>query len=479
MLLDSHIFIIFGATGDLMQRKLMPALYDLLLQDYAEGRYVILGVSRSQLTDDAFRDLSRKALVESGLSKDEANRWCAKHLYFQSLGGQTEADFQRLAERVAALEQQYDLPGNRAFYLALPPGAFEDTINKLGGVGLNRSETGWTRLVVEKPFGHDLESARKLNALVHEHFNEDQIYRIDHYLGKETVQNLMVFRFGNAIFESLWNRNHIERVDIIVGEDLGVGERAGYYDKSGALRDMVQNHLTQLLTLVAMEVPAVAEADAIRHEKIKVLQCIQPLTPRDVVLGQYTRGKLNGEAVPGYREEPDVPADSTTETYVALRLFINNWRWQGVPFVLQTGKRLPARLTRIAVTFRRPPIALFQSNAKSNLSANVLHITLQPDEGFSLGFEVKKPGEGFNVVTQHLRFKYEQAFGPLPEAYRTLLEDVVRGDQTLFVHASEVEEAWSLFMPILDQKLPVHFYSAGTWSPPEADRLIRNASLHD
>lgn len=476
-MLDSHLFIIFGATGDLMQRKLMPALYDLLLQDYAGGRYVILGTARSQLTDDDFREQARQAMIEHGLSRAEADRWCAAHLFYHSLGGQTEADFEALAERIAALEAEYELPGNRAFYLALPPRAFDDTIQKLGRAGLSQSD-GWTRIIIEKPFGHDLDSARALNELVHTYFSEEQIYRIDHYLGKETVQNLMVFRFGNAIFESLWNREHIERVDIIMAEDLGVGERAGYYDRTGALRDMVQNHLTQLLTLIAMEVPAVADADAIRHEKIKVLQSVQPIVRRDVVFGQYTRGKMNGEATPGYREEPDVPPDSTTETYVALRLFINNWRWQGVPFVLQTGKRLPERLTRIAVTFRRPPVALFRSFEDSHLSPNVLHITLQPDEGFSLGFEVKRPGSGLQVETEHLRFRYEDAFGPLPEAYRTLLEDIVRGDQTLFVHASEVETAWKIFTPVLEQQHAVHFYSAGTWYPPEAERLIQNAALH-
>lgn len=483
MQLDSHIFVIFGATGDLMQRKLMPALYDLLLQDYAGGRYVILGVSRSQLSDEDFREQARQAMIEYGLSPEEAGRWCSSHLYFETLGQQQQDDFERLAARIRALEAQHDLPGNRAFYLALPPRAFDDTIHKLGAVGLNRSE-GWTRVVIEKPFGHDLDSAVALNALVHRYFSEDQIYRIDHYLGKETVQNLMVFRFGNAIFESIWDRDHIERVDLIVAEDLGVGERAGYYDRTGALRDMVQNHLTQLMTLVAMEVPAVAEADAVRYEKIKVLQSIQPITARDVVFGQYTRGKVGDEAIPGYREEPGVPADSSTETYVALRLFINNWRWQGVPFVLQTGKRMPARLTRIAVTFRRPPVALFRSYRAAEdgaqIAPNVLHITLQPDEGFSLAFEVKMPGEGFHVETQHLRFRYEEAFGPLPDAYRTLLEDIVRGDQTLFVHAHEVEASWRLYTPLLEQRnIPVHFYSAGTWSPPEADKLMRHATLLD
>ncbi|RMH54485.1 MAG: glucose-6-phosphate dehydrogenase, partial [Bacteroidetes bacterium] len=474
-MLDSHLFIVFGATGDLMHRKLLPALYDLLLQDAASGQYAILGTSRSQLSDEEFRAQAREAMREHGLTKKEAERWCSAHLQFQSLGEQSEADYQALADRIEALEKEYDLAGNRVFYLALPPQAFEDTLTKLGQVGLNRSEKGWTRIVVEKPFGHDLASARELNDLIHRYFAEDQVYRIDHYLGKETVQNLMVFRFGNAIFESLWNREHVERVDILVAEDLGVGSRAGYYDRSGALQDMIQNHLTQLLTLIAMEAPATAEADAIRHEKIKVLQSIQPIQAEDVVLGQYTRGVLNGQPIPGYREEKGVASDSNTETYVALRLQIANWRWQGVPFVLRTGKCLPRQITRIAVTFRRPPVMLFRSFNGCELTRNVLTITLQPDEGFDLSFEVKSPAKGFQVKTEHLSFRYEDAFGPLPDAYRTLLEDIVNGDQTLFVHAQEVEASWKLYTPIIEQRLPVYFYSAGTWGPTEAQRLLTDA----
>ena len=474
-MLPPHLFIVFGATGDLMRRKLMPALHDLLAQHHeADGhpsQCIILGASRSDLSDEAFREMARQAMEEHGLSPDEAGRWCTRHLYFQALHDQTADDYAALRARIEALEAEHELPGNRVFYLALPPSSFEDTITRIGEAGLGRQDRGWARLVIEKPFGQDLASAQELNALVHRYFEERQVYRIDHYLGKVTVQNLLVFRLGNAIFESLWNREHIERVDILVGEDLGVGSRAGYYDHAGALRDMVQNHLTQLLTLMAMEVPATAEADAIRYEKIKVLQSMHPLRMRDVLLGQYIRGKVNGEAIPGYREEEGVDADSRTETYAALRLYINNWRWQGVPFVLQTGKRLPRRLTRIAVTFRRPPVSLFQSFDSCQLKPNVLSITLQPDEGFSLSFEVKKPGEAFAVMTQQLRFQYKEAFGPLPEAYRLLLEDILRGDQTLFVHAQEVEAAWKLYTPLLEHRPAVHFYEAGTWHPTEAHAL--------
>lgn len=468
-MLDPHVFVVFGATGDLMQRKLLPALHDLLLNGHVE-RAVVLGVSRSALSDDEYRSQARAAMVEHGATEDAADEWCAANLYFQSLGDQTAEDFDALAERITALEADHELPGNRVFYVALPPKAFPGTIEGLGGAGLHRS-AGWTRLVIEKPFGQDLASAQALNTLVHRYFDEQQVYRIDHYLGKETVQNLMVFRLGNAIFEQLWNRDHIERVEITVAEDLGVGDRAGYYDGAGALRDMVQNHLTQLLTLVAMEVPATAEADAVRYEKIKVLQSIRAIEPEDVVLGQYTRGRLDGVPAPGYREAEGVASDSETETFAALRLHVGNWRWQGVPFILRTGKCLPHRLTRIAVTFRRPPVSFFRSYDDCHLNANVLHITLQPDEGFSLAFQVKRPGEGYAVRTEHLRFRYEDTFGPLPDAYRTLLEDVILGDQTLFVHAQETEAAWRLYAPILENHPPVHFYAAGTWGPEAAQAL--------
>jgi glucose-6-phosphate 1-dehydrogenase len=475
-MLDPHLFVVFGATGDLMKRKVLPALYDLY-EANPDTNFVVLGASRSRLTDEQFREQAREAITAHGSSSGEVASWCNERLYFQCLGAQTAEDYRTLGARIEELERRHGLAGNRVFYLALPPGAFDDAAEHLGQTGLAHNDKGWTRLVVEKPFGNDLASARELNTLVHRYFSEDQVYRIDHYLGKETVQNLMVFRLGNAIFESLWNREHIERVDIVVAEDLGVGSRAGYYDTSGALRDMVQNHLTQLLTLLAMEVPATAHADAIRYEKIKVLQSIRAIHLDDAVFGQYTRGKLNGTVLPGYREEEGVAADSQTPTYVALKLSVSNWRWQGVPFILQTGKRMPRSLTRIAVTFRRPPVTLFRSSPGCHLTPNVLHITLQPDEGFSLSFEVKRPGEGYDVRTESLRFRYEDAFGKLPDAYRTLLEDIVRGDQTLFVHSQEVEAAWKLYAPLLENPLPVHFYAAGTWGPAEAAHITGTPAL--
>lgn len=476
-MLDNHIYIVFGATGDLMKRKLLPALHDMLIKQKRSSKYVVLGVSRRPLSDEDYRAMAQEAMIEHGFSEDEARSWCASNLFFQSVPAQSPEAFEALRERIEALEEDFDLPGNRVFYLSLPPSAFKSTIELLGSSGLNQSP-GWTRIVIEKPFGRDYESGRELNDFVHQHFAEDQVYRIDHYLGKETVQNLLVFRFGNAIFESLWDRNHIERVDIVVNESLGVGSRAGYYDQSGALRDMVQNHLTQLFTLVAMEPPASVEANAIRYEKIKVLKSVRSIEAPDVVFGQYGAGEQDGEPVRAYREEDNIPPDSTTPTYVGLRLFIDNWRWQGVPFVLQTGKRLKERLTRIVITFRRPPISLFHGQKECSLHSNVLHMTLQPDEGFSLGFDVKQPGSGYALATHDLRFQYQDAFGALPDAYRTLLEDVVRGDPTLFVHAEEVEEAWKLYTPLLESEHDLHTYAPGSWGPSAIYRMTRMSTIY-
>jgi glucose-6-phosphate 1-dehydrogenase len=459
-----HLFIVLGGRGDLMHRKLLPALYRLHLRGELPAQFAILGAARGAVEDYPAWGLN--ALAAAGFTVDDkARRWCEEVLFYQSLAGGYEA----LARRVAEIEQAKGLTGNRAIYFSLPPEAFPEAIEGLGAVGLNRS-SGWTRLVVEKPFGRDLPSAQELNELVHRYFSEDQIYRIDHYLGKETVQNLLVFRFGNPIFEHMWHRDRIERVEITVAEKLGLEGRAGYYDKVGALRDMIQNHLTQLLALTAMEVPAAFEADAIRSEKVKVLRSIRSIRPEDVVFGQYTRGVIDGEEVVGYREEEGVAPGSTTETYVGIRLFINNWRWQGVPFILRTGKHLPARRAEIVVTFRCPPVNLFPGMPDE--PANQLVITIQPDEGFALSFKVKAPGSGFEAETQRLTFRYADVHGPLPEAYETLLEDVMRGDATLFVRADEVEAAWELYSPVLRAKPAPFPYPAGSWGPPEADRLL-------
>jgi glucose-6-phosphate 1-dehydrogenase len=470
---DPHLLVVLGATSDLMRRKLLPAIYRLLAGGAVCGPLIILGAARQAgLTDEGFRDLTAKALAEQGVPPDAAGTWCAKCLYFQSLGAGTPEDFQALAARVQTLEQEHHLPGNRVFYLALPPTAFQASIAGLGESGLNRTP-GWTRLVVEKPFGKDLTSAMALNEQIHRYFDESQVYRIDHYLGKETVRNLLVFRFANAIFEPLWHRNLVKSIQITVAESLGVGSRAGYYDHAGALRDMVQNHLTQLLTLTAMEVPVAFDAESIRTEKAKILRAIPPVMPEDVIYGQYTRGAINGLAAPGYREEPGVSPDSSTETFVAMKLHIENWRWQGVPFYLVTGKRLPTRLTQIAVTFRCPPVWVFDPHYVGTCSPNVMVFTVQPDEGFDLHFEVKAPGEPLQFKTKSLRYRYAEGFAPLPEAYETLLLDIMAGDQTLFVRADEVEWAWRLYARALDPPpAVVQPYPAGAWGPHAAESFM-------
>jgi glucose-6-phosphate 1-dehydrogenase len=469
---EPNLFVIFGGTGDLARRKLLPALARLVAAGQLGRDSHVLAIARDRALDDAsFRDLARHALAEAGVAEGPSATLCGDCLHFQPIGDGGAAEFRALAGRIATLEAERGLPGNRTFYLALPPAAFPGAVTSLGAAGLNRSP-GWTRLVIEKPFGQDLASARKLNTLVHGVFDERQIYRIDHYLGKETVQNLLVFRFANAIFESLWNRDRIESVQITVAESLGVGSRGRYYDSSGALRDMVQNHIAQLLTLIAMEVPGDYAADSIRYEKIKVLRSLAPILPEDVVFGCYTTGRLNGRSVPGYREEPGVPPDSRTETFVAMRLWIQNWRWQGVPFYVRTGKRLPARTTQVALQFRRSPVCLFEALGGACYEVgNVLVLTLQPDEGFALHFDVKSPGTPFNLQRIPLAFEYGSLFPDLPEAYETLLLDVLRGDQTLFVHADEVEASWEVFDPVLRNPPPLESYPAGSWGPPAAEWL--------
>lgn len=478
--IEPHLFVIFGATGDLTKRKLLPALYHLMREQDIAQRCHVLGAARSEWSDEDFRTIAREALRENGYSEEALSEWCDRRLFYQGLGEDGQ-DFNALRDRIDQIERHYDLPGNRVFYLSLPPSVYGATIDGLGAAGLNTS-LGWSRVVIEKPFGYDLESARALNERMHRHFDESQVYRIDHYLGKETVQNLLAFRFGNAIFESLWNRDRIDRVEITVSESLGVGGRAGYYDQSGHLRDMVQNHMTQLLTLVAMEPPAAMEADAIRQEKVKVLNAVEKPDPEeDLVLGQYGAGTIDGKAVSSYREESDVPDDSDTETYAALHLRVNNWRWQGVPFYLRTGKRLPTKLTQVAVRFKSAPVSLFQSSRQPGLpgtdgeraTPNELLITLQPNEGFDLRFEVKAPGtDGVTLETQHLSFSYEDAFGPMPDAYEALLRDILTGDQTLFVRADEVEASWALYAPLLEADVPVHPYEAGSWGPYATEHLL-------
>jgi len=472
--MEPHLFVVFGGTGDLMGRKLLPALYRLRKQNLVSDRVQILGVARDrEITDERYRAWAGDQLSGSGITHDDWSKsWCNNSLHYQTISSGTAQDYRVLRDRILGLEEAYKLPENSLFYLALPPKALEQTVTGLGESGYATGK-GWTRLVIEKPFGRDLVSAVQLNNHLHRYFDETQLYRIDHYLGKETVQNLLVFRFANPIFESIWNRDKVESVHITVAEELGLGSRAGYYDSSGALRDMVQNHLTQLMCLTAMEVPATLDADAIRDEKVKVLRSIEPIRSENLALGQYSRSTDGESEIPGYLDEPGIEPDSRTETFAALRLEIANWRWQGVPFFLRTGKRLERRLTQVTVRFRCPPVQLFGANRACRISSNELSITLQPEEGFDLHFEVKSPGQEVMMQTQRLHFRYAEAFGPLSEAYETLLLDVADGDQTLFVRGDEVETAWKLYDPILKEGQEIHPYSAGTSGPLAAEALYR------
>ncbi len=468
---DPHLFVIIGATGDLTRRKLIPALWRVMTENGVGTAATLLGASRSEIDDEEFRSWVRAALAEER-ADDGLDAWCDDHVFYHSTSPE-DSGLDSLRRRIEEIEEERDLPGNRIIYLALPPRAFPDVVRRLGAAGLG-SSPGWTRLVIEKPFGKDLESAMALNRTVHEHFDEAQVYRLDHYLGKETVQNLLAFRFANLLFESSWNRDRVESVEITVAERLGTEGRAGYYDHAGVLRDMVQNHLTQLIALIGMEAPHSFEADAIRSEKVQLLKSIGPIGPEDVVFGQYTSGVSDDEDVAGYRDDPDVADTSNTPTFAAMRLDVNNWRWAGVPFFLRTGKRLPDKATHIAVTFRPSPVCIFHGvQDECAAHQNVLLLILQPDEGFELRFDVKAPGEPLRLQAQPLRFGYHEAYTDIPDAYQTLLHDVMTGDQTLFVRADEVEAAWELYTPALEFATPVLPYPAGTWGPEETETILR------
>lgn len=473
MEIEPHLLVLFGATGDLAKRKLIPALYSLMKRRNFDDTTRILGVATSDLSDDEYRDSARAALIDDGVARDEAETWCAKVIEYQSI----KEGFDVLGKRIEEIENAADLPGNRAFYLAIPPSVFDDTVEGLASVGLHKSD-GWTRVVVEKPFGEDRDSAESLNRLLHKWFEESQIFRIDHYLAKETVQNILVFRFANPIFESSWNRDRIDSVEITFAETLGLEGRAGYFDKSGMIRDVIQNHVFQIMTLMAMEPPVRLDARSIRDEKVKVLKSIYPLAPADVVRGQYAAGDYDGEDVPGYLDEAGIDSSSTTETYAALCVNIDNWRWRGVPFYLRAGKRLPERRTQVVVRFKQPPVYLFGGEGECRVHANVMYITLQPDEGFDLRFDVKMPGEGLELTPQSLSFRYGDVFGELPDAYETLIVDFLTGDQTLFVRADEAEEAWRILESVMDMNDSPEPYAAGSWGPDAAEDLIAGEGDH-
>ena len=478
----SHLFVLFGATGDLAATKLFPALYRLASSKGAPAQLAVLGVGRSDWDDADLRQHAVAALKAEGIAKTKAETWARRALTYARVESYERLD--PVFVKAREIESARGTAGRRVWYVALPPSVFDDVIAAVGEeeherLGArpapdapgeaDRAGRGWTRLVLEKPFGSDLASAQKLNRLVHRYFSEREVYRIDHFLGKETVQNLLAFRFGNALFESSWDRDQVERVEILVAEKNDAAGRAGYFDGVGTLRDMTQNHLTQLFSLTAMEAPARLDAAGIRAEKIKVLRSTRTARPEEAVFGQYGAG---AGGAPAYREHEGVPARSRTETFATVRLHVDNWRWQGVPFVLTTGKRLEKRLTEIAVHFRRPPIALFPTDDGCDPAPNVLRIRLQPGEGFSLGFEVKRPGPRFATTTKELEFRYEEAFGPLPDAYETLLRDVALGDATLFVHAAETEEAWRIYEPLLHGENTVHRYDSFSAGPAQARKLV-------
>jgi glucose-6-phosphate 1-dehydrogenase len=461
---DPHIFVIFGGTGDLAERKLIPSLYRLIAGEALGERCVVLGVSRKELGNDRYREWTRQTLAAAGLGVEETSGWCDHNVYHHALGEGAEG-YESLRRRIEDIEAERGFPGNRVFYLAIPPNVFGTTIEGLGGAGL-ADGGGWARVVVEKPFGTDLETARGLNHLLRAHFDESQIYRIDHYLGKATVQNLLTFRFTNPMFERLWNRDRVAGVDITVAESLGIAGRATFYDHAGVMRDMVQNHLTQLLALVAMEPPNVFDADRIRDEKVKVIDAVAPISPGDVVYGQYGAGRVGESPVPGYHDEDGVGSGSSTPTFAGIRLYVDTWRWQGVPFLLRTGKRLPERSTRITVSFHEPALCVFHGRRDDCVhEPDVLLIILEPDEGFSLRFNVKSPHEDTTIDTQSLHFRYSDVYGELRDAYQTLILDILEGDQTLFVRADEVEASWRIWDPVLRSKPDMVVYQAGTWGP--------------
>ncbi|HEX5696099.1 MAG TPA: glucose-6-phosphate dehydrogenase, partial [Acidimicrobiia bacterium] len=426
---------------------------------------------RQGMDDETYRQWTRDALLKSGLSDEAVTRWCESNVFHHAITAGQDG-YAELRKRIESIEAERGLPGNRVFYLATPPRAFVATIEGLGESGLNRS-TGWTRVVVEKPFGTDLETARELNRLVLTHFDEEQVYRIDHYLGKATVQNLLTFRFANPMFEHLWNRDRVAQVEITVAENLGIGSRAGFYDHAGVVRDMFQNHLTQLLALVAMEPPNVFDADHIRNEKVKVIEAVAPLRPEDVVYGQYAPGSVDGTQLRGYQEEDGVAPDSKTATMAGIRLYVDTWRWEGVPFLIRTGKRLPARFTRVAVTFHEPALCVFHGGRDDCVhNPDVLLIILEPDEGFSLRFNVKSPDDDSKIDSQTLHFRYSDVYGQLRDAYETLILDVLEGDQTLFVRADEVEASWRVYDPLMEITPEPINYPAGSWGPPELSQGV-------
>jgi glucose-6-phosphate 1-dehydrogenase len=481
---DPCTVILFGASGDLAKRKVIPAMYDLAQHDSLGERYTIVGFARTPMTDESFRTtIGEAAKTISEVGPIDPAKWkdFSSNLYYSAGEYGNPDSYTQLAKRLAELDAQKKLGGNRLFYLSTPPEVYPDIVEQLGRAGLARptNPNSWVRIIIEKPFGRDLASARELNKIVLNVFEEKQVYRIDHYLGKDTVQNLLVLRFGNGIFEPLWNRNYVDHVQITAAETLGVERRGGFYETAGALRDMIQSHVLQLTSLVSVEPPASFDATAVRNEKIKILQSIRPynleMVAQSVVRGQYAPGSLDGKKLAGYRDEMGVNPKSRTETFVAMRVLIDNWRWAGVPIYLRTGKRLAKRTTEIMIQFRCAPHIVFRDR---DIEPNRLVLNIQPDEGISVSFSAKRPGTEMSIGNVTMNFSYREGFGGASRsAYATLVNDCLRGDATLFDRGDSVEAAWSLVDPILDvwgaaRTATVPMYAAGTWGPKESDQLL-------
>ncbi len=476
--------VIFGGTGDLAHRKLVPALYSLATSKLLPDKFAIIGFGRSERDNEAYRQGLRESIQDAGTRVQDAawEDFASRICYVQGRYDDPQS-FQSLSSTLDRIDEESGTENHRVFYLATPPDVYADVVRQLGEAKLSRphKENGWVKLIVEKPFGRDLETAKTLNKAVHEVFNEEQVYRIDHYLGKETVQNIFVLRFINGIFEPIWNRNFVDHVQITAAESIGVEGRGGYYEQAGAIRDMMQSHLLQLMTLTAMEPPTSFTADKVRDEKVKVLDAIRFPNEQNpiesVVRGQYDRGMVDGRMVPGYHDEDGVKTNSTTETYVAAKFLVDNWRWAGVPFYLRTGKRLAKRVSEIAIEFRRAPHIFLSDGKTSRPRSNVLVLRIQPDDGMALRLDVKVPGPGMRVRPVDMSFMYKEAFGGAsPDAYQRLLLDAMRGDPTLFTRTDEVETAWRLVAPMLEQqgdksaRLPT--YPSGGLGPVEADTLL-------
>ena len=484
---DSHIYVIFGASGDLTKRKLVPALFSLFVQGLLPDKFALLGVSRSEFTDDEFRNAMKSAINEFKEIDNTAkiDDFVTK-IYYEPIKFDEASTYLLLKKRIELLRKEGNICGNTIFYLSTPPSLYGIIPCHLASVGLNKQDDGWKRVIIEKPFGYDLESATKLKDQLLEHWAEEQLFRIDHYLGKETVQNLLVTRFSNGIFEPLWNRNYVHHVEITSAESLGVEKRGGYYETSGALRDMIQNHLLQVAAFTAMESPSSLEPMAIRNEILKVLQSLRPIRKEDVkthaIRGQYLASHIKNEAIPGYREETGVDPNSMTETFAALKFYIDNWRWGGVPFYIRTGKRLPTRVTEVVIHFKATPHFLFSRGTGHN-TTNQLVIRIQPDEGILLKFGMKIPGAGFEVQNVNMDFHYSDlSHQRIPSAYERLLFDSIKGDSTLFARTEEVIEAWKFLTPVLeewknDKEIPLYGYPAGSWGPEKADDLIEDKEI--